>query len=169
MRSSVSSVFMFCLLAMAGCDSTADDDQGSGQSGAAGLMDGASDSFSAGAGGGAAGDGGDAAGSSGADGSAEVRCTGGAASFPNFDRACWESEWCTIAFHQVDCCGNRVALGILHPELEHFQAVEAVCQAQYPACGCPSGPTRTDTGQMASDEAAIKVECRAGICTSYVP
>ena len=58
---------------------------------------------------------------------------------------------------------------MLHPELERFAAAEKICKAQYPRCGCPTGPFKTDTGQTATDAAKIAVECRAGACTTYVP
>ena len=98
-----------------------------------------------------------------------VNCAASPQVFPVFDRACWDDLWCSTVFHQTDCCGNRKALGMLHPETERFAVVERVCQSQYPRCGCPSGPTTTDTGQTATDDSMIKVQCREGLCTTYVP
>jgi hypothetical protein len=99
----------------------------------------------------------------------EVNCVGTPQVFPEFDRACWDDSWCAIGFHQTDCCGNRVALGMLHPEVVRFDVAEQICRSQYPGCGCPAGPATTDTGQTATDDSLIKVACRAGACTTYVP
>ena len=99
----------------------------------------------------------------------DVFCNAMSASFPKFDRACWDDFWCVVALHQVDCCGNVLATGILHPEEPCFNAAESICRSQYPGCGCPSGPIKTDTGQTAADPSQIKVQCRSGVCTTYVP
>ena len=145
-----------------------------GGSGASTGGSGASTDGSAGSSDGSAGSGGSLGASDGgrADASidaGDVRCVDTPAVFPKFDAACWDNTWCAIGFHQVDCCGNLFALGMLHPELERFAAAEKICKAQYPGCGCPTGPTTTDTGQTATDVSKIAVECRAGTCTTFVP
>jgi hypothetical protein len=98
-----------------------------------------------------------------------VDCMASPQVFPVFDRVCWDDFWCAVAIHQTDCCGNRKALGVLHPELERFDPAERICKSQYPACGCPAGPVTTDTGQTATDVSTIKVQCRNNVCTTFVP
>jgi hypothetical protein len=89
--------------------------------------------------------------------------------FSQFERACWDDSWCDIAFHQLDCCGSRTAMGIFHTAVASFDAAEQTCAASYPACECAAQATTTDTGQATSDESTIAVQCRSGLCTTYVP
>ena len=100
---------------------------------------------------------------------AVIACTGDTPTFPEFDRACSAEGDCAIAFHQINCCGTRKALGIAKSAQADFATAEATCEAQYPACGCAQGPTLTDEGSTATDEAQILVQCLAGSCTTYVP
>jgi hypothetical protein len=100
---------------------------------------------------------------------ASVDCATNPPAWPTFDRACWDDAWCSAAMHQVDCCGSVVATGILHPESMKFELAEAVCRSQQGICDCAPKPTRTDTGQVATDPAAIKVRCQSGVCTTYLP
>jgi hypothetical protein len=106
---------------------------------------------------------------SGTDAAPAVDCLASPQVFPTFDRVCWDDFWCAVLLHQTDCCGNQKALGMLHPEFERLTPSEQICKSQYPRCGCPQGPIVTDTGQTATDQAQIKVQCRANVCTSYVP
>jgi hypothetical protein len=87
--------------------------------------------------------------------------------FPEFDKSCATGEDCVLVVHTVDCCGNGVAWGINHTELDAFNEAEAVCDAQYPGCGCPSGPTLAEDGCY-EDDGAIEVTCDAGTCRSFV-
>jgi len=89
--------------------------------------------------------------------------------FPVFERGCWDDAWCVTAFHQIDCCGTRIATGIFHTEVAAFDSAEALCVSTYGVCDCAAGLTTTDTGQTTSDESAIAVQCRSGLCTTYVP
>jgi hypothetical protein len=141
----------------------------SGASGGSGASDGAGGSSdgSGGTGGSQGADDGGTA-DSGID-AGPVDCLASPQVFPVFDRVCWDDFWCAVAIHQTDCCGNRQAVGVLHPELERFDPAERICKSQYPACGCPAGPVTTDTGQTATDVSTIKVQCRNNVCTSYVP
>jgi len=74
-----------------------------------------------------------------------------------------------MGMHQTSCCGDMAAIGINHSERERFDQAEAKCESQYPGCGCPQGPTVTDTGQQATNSSQIQVECRSGTCTTFVP
>jgi hypothetical protein len=149
-----------------GTTTTDGSDGGAGRAGAFGS------GGSAGLGGSSASAGaGASSGASGAPGldSGDVRCVGNPPAFPAFERGCSGDANCVIGFHQVDCCGNRIATGINHSERDRFDAAERICEMQYPGCGCPQGPTTTDTAQMTSDESMIAVACRSGVCTTFVP
>jgi len=143
---------------------------GSSGSGAAGGSGGSTAAGAAGAGTGAVGGSGGsaAAGAAGAGtggSGAETACP----DFPVFERACWDDAWCVVAFHQIDCCGTRIATGIFHTAVATFDAAEAACVATYGVCDCAARPTMTDTDQTTSDESVIAVQCRSGVCTTYVP
>ncbi len=99
----------------------------------------------------------------------DVECTGGAPAFPTFDKTCAAEGDCLVAFHQVNCCGTRKAIGIQKDEKASFDAAEATCEGQYPACECVQSPTMTEEGSTAVDEALIQVQCSGGSCMSYVP
>jgi hypothetical protein len=90
---------------------------------------------------------------------------GDAAPFPactfvdTLDRHCAIDDDCTVAIHQTDCCGNTFAIGVNHSERTRFDASEPACSASYPRCGCPTGPTRTDSNETATDTATIHAGC----------
>ena len=124
--------------------------------------------------GGGSGSGGGGAGGTTATGGAggatfDVECAGGAPAFPTFDKTCAAAGDCLLAFHQLNCCGTREAIGIAKAEKAAFDAAEATCESQYPACGCAQSPTMTEEGSTSVDEAKIEVQCTGGSCMSYVP
>ncbi len=90
----------------------------------------------------------------------------------DLERGCGADANCVVGVHQTDCCGNTHAIGMNHSERDRFDAAEAACRATYPACGCPAGPTTTDSGETALDGSAIQVGCiQSGpsrVCMSYV-
>ncbi|HVI01940.1 MAG TPA: hypothetical protein VM869_24675 [Enhygromyxa sp.] len=88
--------------------------------------------------------------------------------FPTFDKSCSDVEQCAIAIHTTDCCGNSVALGINVDEVADFDAAEAICDSQYPACGCPAGPTLAEDGQQVLDPMSLAVDCIEGSCSTFV-
>jgi hypothetical protein len=148
-----------------------------GNSGSASGGDSGSGTGTGGSSGSASGTGGASAagGSGGSTAGAAGASTGGTsagsecADFPVFERACWDDAWCVTAFHQIDCCGTRIAMGLFHTAVPTFDAAEAACVGTYGPCFCPPQATTTDTGQTASDESLIAVQCRSGLCTTYVP
>jgi hypothetical protein len=146
-----------------GSASGGDSGSGTGTGGSSGSASGTGGASAAGGSGGSTTDG--AAGASTGGTSSGSEC----ADFPVFERACWDDAWCVTAFHQIDCCGTRIAMGIFHTAVPTFDAAEAACIATYGACFCPTQATTTDTGQTASDESVIAVQCRSGVCTTYVP
>lgn len=101
-------------------------------------------------------------------GNSEVMCVGEEPSFPSFNKDCGDESACALVFHTVDCCGNEEAWGIHVDEVPAFEEAEAICDSQYPGCGCPSGPVVAEDGNAAWHD-AIAVKCEAGQCMSYVP
>ncbi len=154
------------------------DASATGGAGAAGTA-GASGSPGVGGSHGGAGSGGASGGTSGAAGSSGaagadggpsvVQCNARPQVFPGFDRACSSAGGCFVALHQTDCCGTQVALGISLSEQDSFTAAEATCRSQYIRCACPPAPTKTDTGQITPSPQQIAVDCRAQVCTTFVP
>ena len=110
--------------------------------------------------------GGGAAGQGGGGGSSGVDCSVAMTSFPAFDRTCSAPADCVLRFHQVDCCGSQVALGVNQADSADFDAAEAVCQSQYPGCGCAAMPTVADDGTTSGDPAAFSVDCVGGQCAT---
>jgi hypothetical protein len=88
------------------------------------------------------------------------------------DRHCAVDGDCAVGIHQTDCCGNTFAVGLNRAERTKFDASESTCAASYPGCGCPQGPTRTDSGETAFDSMTIRVGCIASgptkACRTYV-
>jgi hypothetical protein len=99
-----------------------------------------------------------------------VQCGGANPSqFPSFDKSCNADADCSLVFHQVNCCGTKTAIGINNNEAASFAAAEAVCESQYPACGCAEGPTTAEDGKTPDPSGMIQVHCDAGLCKSFVP
>ena len=70
----------------------------------------------------------------------------------------------------VSCCGTQVAIGMNNFERDRFAADEARCDEQYPACGCPVGPTQAEDGRTAIDNSQIVVQCTPDRqCATAVP
>jgi hypothetical protein len=104
-----------------------------------------------------------------ADAGAPIVCGGSVGSFPTFDRSCNVASDCFVATHQTDCCGNSRAMGLNVSQRAAFQSAEAICAPMYPACGCPARPPVADDGNVGTFSTMIAVDCRSGLCTSYVP
>jgi hypothetical protein len=89
--------------------------------------------------------------------------------FPAFDKTCAADDECAVKFHQINCCGTRVAIGINNAGSAAFDEAEAACQAMYPGCGCAQEPTKAEDGKTALDESTIQVACTGGACATFVP
>jgi len=89
--------------------------------------------------------------------------------FPTFDRSCTTADDCVAVTHQTDCCGNTRVMGIAAPERSRFDAAEAICRSQYPACGCPAGPPRADDGTVGTFGETPDLTCDSGTCTTSFP
>jgi len=88
-----------------------------------------------------------------------VVCTGQDPTFPTFDKTCERADECFIALHMTSCCGTQAAIGMSNVERDRFDADEARCDAQYPLCGCPVGPTQAEDGNSTIDNNQIVVQC----------
>ena len=90
----------------------------------------------------------------------------------SISRTCSSDADCTFDVHQTDCCGNTTAMGINRADAERFAALEPICRASYPGCGCPAFPTQTDSGETVTDTTTVQVGCisrgPAGVCMTYV-
>jgi len=88
------------------------------------------------------------------------------------DRSCASDGDCAVGLHQTDCCGSTTAIGFRSAERMRFDVLEPVCDRSYPGCGCPPGPTKTDSGEMVFDPSQVHVGCisegPARRCRTYV-
>lgn len=116
--------------------------------------------------GGTGGDGGGADGGSGQDGGSMdvVMCATAPIAFPTFDKSCTDSSQCTFGLHQINCCGSQLALGFNVAEKARFDADEKLCRSEYPPCGCPAAPTKTEDGQTWDGVKTIISVCTASGC-----
>ena len=100
---------------------------------------------------------------------ANIVCGGAEPKFPAFSKACVADTDCGAALHQVNCCGTQIAVGVAKTDLAAFKANEAICNAQYPACGCASWVTITEDGKPVSLLSDVVPKCVDGVCLSTVP
>jgi hypothetical protein len=189
-------IFVLSLTLVGGCfeQTTGNDygtDEGTGEgddggtAGDSGGDDGGGDDGSGGTGtggGGTGNTGGETSGTGGTDGGGTtgagtgstggndvVECTADPPIFPEFDKQCGNVGECAMVFHTIDCCGTEVVWGINENEVDRFDAAEEICDAQYPACGCPAGPTTAEDGNTGFGPDDFEIECTDGTCKSYVP
>jgi hypothetical protein len=94
---------------------------------------------------------------------------GGGTPFPTtFDKGCTATDNCVSAFHQVDCCGSLVAVGINHAQRDAFDTAEQAWEQTCAACGCAAQPTVADDGKSCA-MSAVTVSCDTGTCTTHCP
>jgi hypothetical protein len=100
--------------------------------------------------------------------------TGGASTSPcqavlALDRACATATDCFAGAHTSNCCGQMQFIGISNAAKTQFQALEAQCDATYPACGCAAQQPTADDGSRLPFNAKAGVTCVQGKCTTFVP
>ena len=126
--------------------------------------------------GGAAGGGGATSSSSGRAGGGEagtggnpISCVGPMAHFPEFDRSCSTASDCRLVTHTTSCCGSRLAIAIAASEMPAFNSAEAICDAQYPACGCAAQGVQVEDGTHVGEswQAEVKAACDSGRCRAH--
>jgi hypothetical protein len=157
------------LLATAACSSSGSGGSGGGSTSTSNSS--AADSSSSAGGAGGAGGSASATGAGGAGGAggAAIDCSGATGSkFPTFDSSCQIDGDCALEFHQVSCCGTRVAVGVAVSASAAFAVAETSCEKMYPGCGCAQEPTKADDGKT-GDEKLIKVQCKTGGCYTFFP
>lgn len=88
--------------------------------------------------------------------------------FPDFDKNCASDADCALVFHTINCCGTEIALGINKDQVPAFDAAEALCDSQYPGCGCAQDATLAEDGNKAWGQDAFGVSCDAFKCRSHV-
>ncbi len=97
------------------------------------------------------------------------QCSGGGALyFPSFSKACSADSDCIVAEHQINCCGTKVAWGLAASEKCAFDSAEAVCESQYPGCGCAQFMTQAEDGYTSFNAQDFAARCTTGQCRSYV-
>lgn len=102
-------------------------------------------------------------------GDAGYICYDVGSSFPTFDKGCSATANCSLVFHQFDCCGGEVGMGINHAGRTAFDAAEAAHRVACPAtCDC-AARTLDEAGAMStSGQAGIGVMCIDGMCIAAV-
>jgi hypothetical protein len=86
--------------------------------------------------------------------------------FPDATKTCVHSTDCVIAYHQLDCCGSELAMGIAATSHDAFTAAEMAWESTCPACGCAAALPTAEDGQMCA-MAQITVDCVNGSCTTH--
>ncbi len=130
-------------------------------------------SSAGGASGGSGGEGGSsgegASGQAGSAGEPAIECTGTTKYFPEFDRGCATDDDCVVVAHQTSCCGDELATGISASEQAAFAAAEAICEQQYPACGCAAQGVAVEDGTQLdfSRRSEVVATCDAGTCQAH--
>lgn len=96
--------------------------------------------------------------------SPDLQCAG----IPDsFDKTCTTEKDCFVAFHQINCCGTFVAVGLSTAVQTSFESAESLCQESYPLCGCASMPTVAEDDNTGPHE-KILARCANDQCESYV-
>ncbi|HEY8087132.1 MAG TPA: hypothetical protein VIF09_04790, partial [Polyangiaceae bacterium] len=76
--------------------------------------------------------------------------------------------------HQIDCCGNKLAVGINHAQVTAFDTAETAWDTACPvSCTCPSSYIAED-GKTTATLSSIKVTCSSSggggmRCMTYIP
>lgn len=86
--------------------------------------------------------------------------------FPDFDRSCTTAADCAIGRRMVDCCGTFTVTGLASGELPAFLAAAAICESQFPGCGCAAQPTYADDQTDETRGGPAVVECIQSVCTT---
>jgi hypothetical protein len=88
------------------------------------------------------------------------------------DRHCTSDTDCDFAIHAADCCGTYAAIGFAASEADEYAALEPICVASYPACGCAARPTMTDSDELLTSPSDGHVACvtrgTGAVCLTYV-
>jgi hypothetical protein len=71
--------------------------------------------------------------------------------------------------HTTSCCGSRLAMAIATSETPAFNSAEAICDAQYPACGCAAQGVQVEDGTQVgwSWQTEVKASCDSGSCKAH--
>jgi len=98
-----------------------------------------------------------------------ISCVGQMAHFPEFDRSCSAASDCSLVAHTTSCCGARLAMAIAASGTPAFNSAEAICDAQYPACGCAAQGVQVEDGTQVgwSWQTEVKASCDDGSCKAH--
>ncbi len=96
-------------------------------------------------------------------------CYGTGSSFPTFEKGCAMDMNCSLVFHQMDCCGGEVGMGINHAGRTAFDAAESAHRMMCPAtCECAARFIDEAGAMSSTGEAGIGVSCVGGTCIAAV-
>lgn len=97
-----------------------------------------------------------------------IMCGGaaGTTAFPEPADTCVADADCAVVLHQINCCGTQEAWGISASAVPEFEANEAICEAQYPKCGCAMFQATADDGSKGWATEDFVAVCDAGTCKS---
>lgn len=96
-------------------------------------------------------------------------CSGNQAIFSNVIKGCTTAAACVVVFHQLDCCGSLIAVGINHASKDAFDADELTWTMSCPGCGCAARPTVGEDGKTSPNKSDFKAACINNQCRSYLP
>jgi hypothetical protein len=105
-------------------------------------------------------------GSAGSGGSGGVQCP---STFPEFEDTCATADDCVLVDHTTSCCGSVLRMSINRDAQSAFDAAEAICSSQYPACGCAAMGLDVEDGTLIdwSQHDAVISSCDAGSCVAH--
>ncbi|HET9930253.1 MAG TPA: hypothetical protein VFQ35_06190 [Polyangiaceae bacterium] len=69
----------------------------------------------------------------------------------------------------TNCCGAMLVMAIATSEKAAFDSAEAICDEQYPACGCAAQGVDVEDGTRVGWpwQDAVKASCDAGSCKAH--
>jgi len=113
------------------------------------------------------------AGTSAAGGGGEgaVMCVGAAVSFPTFEKGCEIPSDCVVVEHTTDCCGGMLVMALRNDQKPAFDQAEAICDSQYPLCGCAAQWADVEDGTQIPFERTDEVQavCESELCKAVFP
>ena len=109
------------------------------------------------------------AGAGGSGGEAAISCSGALRAFPEFGRACNSVADCVLVAHTTSCCGALLVMAIASSEQAEFARDEAICDAQYPLCGCAANTVDVEDGTRVlwPWQTEVRAACDGGACRAH--
>jgi hypothetical protein len=83
-----------------------------------------------------------------------------------YDASCARDDECAVAWIPLDCCGSHAALGVRRSGRADLERAGKQAEPSAGSCECLAAPTRLDSGETATNAAAVGVTCRDNGCTT---